>query len=232
MSPGELIHCRLFRQWEKAGRRIKKGEKSIYILSPLVKTVEDKDDKERVIVYGFRGTPVFGVERTEGKPINNRDEEVQSWLDDLPLREIAEAWGLSVEAYNGFGAGFAGAYRHDQSIALGIKDLSTWCHELVHAADNRNGNLKGSSKTSREVVAQLGSAVLLTLLGYKHEADLGGCWRYIQHYAGGSTDKTLKKCGEVLDRTCEAVASILDEAEKLSLRTTASSEQGGQKETL
>ncbi|QDV69015.1 hypothetical protein Poly24_27290 [Rosistilla carotiformis] len=224
--------ARGFRQWDKVERRVKKGEKSIRILSPLSKSIKDKNDEDRIMVYGFRGTPVFGIEQTEGKPITGCDREVLAWLNDLPLREVADAWGLSVEAYNGSGANYAGVYRHDQSIALGVKDLSTWCHELVHAADHRNGKLQGSSKPSQEIVAQLGSSVILTILGFKHDADLGRCWSYIQQFAGESTDKALKKCGEVLDRTCDAVALILDEAERLSLEPAANSERGETNETI
>jgi len=208
--------ARGFRQWEKARRRVKKGEKSIRILSPLKKTVVDKEaDKERVVIYGFTGTAVFGVEQTEGEPLPNSDNGIHEWLQHLPLREVAMNWELSVEAFNGQGARYLGQYRHGKGIALGVKDLSTWCHELVHAADDRNGTLKGS-KVSREIVAELGGAVLLTLLGYENEADLGGCWEYIQQHAGTDTEKTLKKCGEVLDRTCAAIALILDTAEALS----------------
>src|SRR5208283_4444753 len=96
----------------------------------------------------------------------------------LPLREVADSWRLSVEAYNGAGGGFLGKYRHGTGIALGIENLSTWCHELVHAADDRNGTLRGK-KIGKETVAELGGAVLLRILGYENEADLGGCWEYI-----------------------------------------------------
>ncbi len=102
---------------------------------------------------------------------------------------------------------------------LGVENLSTWCHELVHAADDRNGKLKGP-KVSRETVAALGGAILLQMLGYEHEADLGGCWKYIQSYAGDEKIDVLAACGRVLDRTCEAVALILDTAEALRASST------------
>lgn len=208
--------ARGFRQWEKVGRRIVKGQKSFRILSPLKRTVVEEDtEKERIVVYGFSGTAVFGVEQTEGDSLPNKDD-THEWLENLPLREVATSWGLSVEVFNGLGARCLGQYRHGKGIALAVKDLSTWCHELVHAADHRNGLLKGS-KVKKEIVAELGGAVLLTMLGYEHEADLGGCWEYIQQYAGTDTENILKACGEVLDRTCGAVALILDTAAALSV---------------
>jgi len=210
-------HCeaRGYRQWEQAGRRVKTGEKAFRILSPLAKKIVDEEaQEERTAVYGFRGTPVFGLDQTEGEPLRNRNLDTERWLDSLPLLEVAKAWGLSVEAYNGENVGYLGAYRRGRGIALGVKNLSTWCHELVHAADDRNGKLKGA-KVSREIVAALGGAVLLQMLGYEHEADLGGCWEYIKSYAGEEKIDVLAACGRVLDRTCEAVALILDTAEQL-----------------
>lgn len=207
--------ARGFRQWEQAGRRVKTGEKAFRILSPLArKVVDEESEKEKTAVYGFKGTPVFGYDQTEGEPLPNRNFDTDQWLDSLPLREVARAWGLSVAAYNGQGGSYLGAYRHRQGIALGVENLSTWCHELVHAADDRNGKLKGK-KVRKETVAELGGAVLLSILGYEREADLGGCWECIKSYAGEERIDVLAACGRVLDRTCEAVALILDTAEEL-----------------
>jgi len=205
--------ARGFRQWERVCRRVKKGEKSFRILSPLMKKELDEEKKEeRTIIYGFTGTPVFGSAQTEGDPLTTRADETARWLESLPLRDVADAWGLSVEAYNGAGASYLGQYRHGSAIALGVKNLSTWCHELVHAADDRNGTLK-SRKLSREVVAALGGAVLLTILGHEHDADLGGCWEYVNRVAADGD--VLSVCGRLLNRTCNAVALILDTASDL-----------------
>jgi hypothetical protein len=209
--------ARGFRQWEEVGRRVRKGATAFRILSPLAKkVVEDGTNEERVAVFGFRGTPVFGLGQTEGEPLAEAEGELDEWLDTLPLRDVAKAWGLSVEGYNGQPGGYLGVYKPRSGIALGVKNLSTWCHELVHAADDRNGTMT-KNKVKREVVAELGGAVLLTLLGYEHEADLGGCWDYVRRYAGDEKIEVLSACGKVLDRTCGAVALILDTAEQLQV---------------
>jgi len=96
-----------------------------------------------------------------------------------------------------------------------VENLSTWAHELVHAADDRNGKLGPSSKVMAEVFAELGGAVLLHVLGMKHEADLGGCWEYVKSYSNREDADVLDVCGEVLERTCEAVALILETAEAI-----------------
>jgi len=224
--------ARGFRQWEEAGRQVKKGEKAFRILSPVMfKRKDEETGKERVIITGFKGTAVFGYGQTEGEPLPATDPAMERWLDGLPLREVAQAWGISVEAFNGRGAGCLGVYSHHASgnaggIALGVENLSTWAHELVHAADHRNGKLTELGQHWRkETVAELGGAVLLKILGHYYDADLGGCWDYVQRYARTEGIEVLDACGKVLERTCEGVALILDTAEAI-----LGGEEGGRDE--
>ncbi len=210
--------ARGFRQWQAVGRHVRKGENAFYILSPCVKRVMDpKTGEERSVLYGYRGTPVFGLNQTEGAELELTDPAVLGWLRALPLREIAQSWGLKIEAFDGSGADCLGKFRRGEAIALGVKNLSTWAHELVHAADHRNGKFAELGQHWRsETVAELGGAVLLCTLGLKHDADLGGCWDYVQSYASRSGIDPLRACNLVLDRTCEAVSLILDTAEAIN----------------
>lgn len=222
--------ARGFRQWNTAGRKVKKGSKAVYILAPCSKKIEDEDTGDaKTIVYGFRGCPVFRIEDTEifdeekWSAAGGVDQEAESWLDGLPLRDVAVSWGLSVSSYDGSNTRYLGYYRHDQGIAVGVKNLSTWAHELVHAADDRLGSLRkvGGQDASNEIVAELGGATLLTILGYDIDADLGGCLEYIQKHSG-NRDKAINRSLKLLRRTCNAVASILDTADELNSCAVAS----------
>jgi hypothetical protein len=207
--------ARGYRQWQEVGRHVRRGERSFYILAPVTRrSVDEATGQERVIVAGFRGVAVFGYEQTEGKPLPPNDPEAQRWIEKLPLLEVARAWGLSVEAFDGRRAGHLGAYRRGRGIALAVKNLATWAHEMTHAADHRLGNLTESGQHWRsEVVAELGGAVLLRVLGLEQEADLGGCWGYVRRYAEEAGAEVVEACGRVLDRTCQAVALIMETAE-------------------
>lgn len=96
--------------------------------------------------------------------------------------------------------------------------LLAWLESRVcHATDSRNGNLQKLGQHWRsETVAELGGAVLLRVLGYDHDANLGGCWDYIQWYAKKEGLEVFDARGKVLTRTCDAVALILDTAEELT----------------
>ena len=211
--------ARGFQQWQDVGRRVKKGEKALYILGPVKKKITDKETgEEKSIVVGFKGLPVFGLEQTDGEPLPIGDPEIETWLDSLPLLAVAKAWRLSVDVFNGEAGGFLGVYRRRCGIALGVKNLSTWAHELVHAADDRNGSLKEKGQHWRsETVAELGGAVLLEILDFKQEADLGGCWEYVKSYGQAAQIGVTEACMRVLNRTCAAVGLILDTAEQMKL---------------
>ena len=69
----EEAHLMGFRQWEGMNRRVRKGEKAVWILAPMTRKVVEDDEngqrKERVIVTGFRGVPVFNITQTDGEPL-------------------------------------------------------------------------------------------------------------------------------------------------------------------
>ena len=65
--------ARGFRQWQEAGRQVKKGSKAFHILGPKARTITEKDEKgdkiEKHIVMGFFAIPVFRAEDTDGEPL-------------------------------------------------------------------------------------------------------------------------------------------------------------------
>jgi antirestriction factor ArdC-like protein len=215
--------ARSYRDWQKVGRQVKKGEKSFHILEPCPRTFTKRDpdtgeERKVTIIKGFKAGPRFGVEQTEGDPLPSPDPKITSWLENLPLVDVAKKWGLTIDAFNGKNASYLGYYRHGQSIALGVENLATWSHELIHAADDRAGTITKlpGQQIDNEVVAELGGAVLLELLGHETESDRGGCWEYIQRYASKRNRDTLAVCQSLLKRTCECVALVLGAAEELA----------------
>ena len=213
--------ARGFRQWQEVNRNVKKGSKAIHILAPCMKKItadDDGEEKERTIIYGFRSVPVFPVEDTEGDPIPESDDHYDQWISQLPFVEVARAWNINVGTYTHKGAAPLGFYRYaqtgDKAIMLGTENLSTFTHELVHAADHRLHSLEGT-KAHREIVAEFGGAVLLECLGRHTDADLGGAYEYIQRYSQEENKSEIQSCMSLLRRICENVNLILTTAETL-----------------
>lgn len=211
--------ARGFRQWLNVGRQVKKGERAFYILSPCMKKVTNEDTGEdRTFIYGFRGTAVFGLNQTEGDElppeVNGVDD---TFLNGLPFIEVAKEWNLEVTAKETNDTSVGGMYvfGEHKRIELYAENMDIWAHELMHAADDRNGTLKGLHSDA-EVVAQLGAATLLEIAGKKQENDLGETWRYIQRYAARDNLEVIDACQKVLKRTCKAIALIIETAEHLA----------------
>ena len=154
------VDARGIKQWNQAGRKVKKGSNALWILAPCVRKIFDKDDsgkeRERKILYGFRSIPVYAVEDTEGEALPEGDVRYDSWVRELPLMEVAEAWGINVGTFSYQGGNPLGYYRFssngNKAVMIGVENLATWAHELVHAADHRLTNLNGE-KWHREIVA-------------------------------------------------------------------------------
>lgn len=219
-----------FQQWLKVGRCVNKGQKATHILAPCTCRIDDANAEggKRIIVTGFRVAIVFGLEQTDvinadlWAKHNKANADAEKRLEALPLRAVADAWGLTVKPYSGKALGALGWYRRGQAIALGTENLATWAHELIHAADDKAGKLVECGQHWRsETVAELGGAILLMVMGFKTEADLGGAWNYISRYATTAKIEPIKACMDVLKRTCDAVALILKTAAELGDKSVA-----------
>lgn len=202
--------ARGFRQWQDVGRHVKKGAKSFRILAPNMRKKIDEETKEEMIrLVGFLAVPVFRVQDTEGKAL---DYEATKLPEDLPLLDVAKAWGISVRAIPG-NYKYYGYFRHSLGsageIALASPDECVFFHELTHAGHNKIQLLKPGQDWKQEVVAELGAAVLCRLVGKSGE-NLGQHYRYIERYA--------KKAGKTAAQACLEVFSDVDKVLGLILK--------------
>lgn len=226
---GGTDDARGFKQWQTVGRKVRKGTKAFNILGPVLISVDGNGKKSkakeggRPLLIGFKSISVFPIENTDvfdadlWAKASKARQDARAWIEDLPLYDVATSWGLTVNSYSGEGARYLGYYKHGatgQAIAVGVENLSTWAHELVHAADNRNDKMvKGTGQEStNEIVAELGGTILLKMLGHDVAADMGGAWQYIQRYSQKDNAKALSACMKLLNRTCEAVNLIIETA--------------------
>jgi hypothetical protein len=225
---GQTYDARGFKQWLEAGRKVKKGTKAFHILAPVMAKVEVEDEQGAKVLIsrlvGFKSVAVHPIHDTEvfdeelWAKSSTPEDGVRKFLDELPLREVAKAWGIELAAYSGREKAAKGWYDRGGVIGLGVKNLSTWTHELIHAAEDKLGvlpkGLRGMERQQAEVVAELGGAVLLIMMGYEVEADTGGAWKYIYSWADKDEDKAISMCLDVLGRVCEAINLVMETAAK------------------
>jgi len=214
MYANDTLDARGFKQWEKAGRKIKRGSKAFYILGPCTRKVvveneETEEKEEKIIITGFKAIPVFRYEDTEGEPIDYPDYTPEEMP---PLINVAKALGIKVR-YTPFTKRFWGCFKyHKNEIQLCTHDVKTFFHELSHAAHNTFRKLKPGQQPEQEIVAETSAAVLCRIYGY--EGFEYHSFKYIQHYVDGMDNiAVIKGIMRVLADVQKVLEIILDTAD-------------------
>jgi len=203
--------------WNQLGRRVKRGEKGIRILAPII-GIKRKPDAEaekditkqntRVLV-GFRNAYVFDVEQTEGVELpamrevygdvgENHDRLVsfieRQGIELVYTENIAPALGMS---YGGRIAILPGQSKAETFATL-IHELA---HEMLHKAERRTTTTKVVRETEAEAIAfVVGKAVGLEV--GTASAD------YIALYHGNAS--LLIESPEVIQQTSAVILAALE----------------------
>lgn len=197
--------ARGIKQWNSAGRRVKKGSKAFRIFAPRFKKVVDEEtQEEKNLLAGFLLVPVFRAQDTEGDPLDY--EAIQ--VPDLPLLEVAESWGISVKAVPGNFRYYGYFSSSRAEIALASPEECVFFHELAHAGHNKFKPLKPGQDWKQEIVAELSAAVLCRLVGKKAD-NLGRHYRYIERYAAKAGKGAAQACLEVFSEVEKVLSLIL-----------------------
>jgi antirestriction protein ArdC len=149
-DPNGELHLMGFRQWDKYNRKVRKGEKAVWILAPMTRKIREEGDdgkvRERTIVTGFKSVPVFNIDQTDGDPmpdsiVSHADGEARAGTLEGLRDRIAQS-GYSYEEseipdYRG-GKGTLG-YTDPQTKKIVVdarlnsaQKASTIAHELGH----------------------------------------------------------------------------------------------------
>jgi hypothetical protein len=201
--------------WNQLGRRVKKGEKGIRILAPIIGSKRDEEEEKDIpkqntrVLVGFRNAYVFDVEQTEGADlpamrevygdVGENHDRLLSFIErqgiELVFTEtIAPALGMS---YGGRIAILPGQSKAE-TLATLVHELA---HEMLHKAERRTTTTKVVRETEAEAVAfVVGKAVGLD--AGTASAD------YIQLYHGNAS--LLAESLEVIQQTSAVILAALE----------------------
>ncbi len=194
-----------YNAWRKLGRQVRKGERGIRILAPVVYRGEDETSRaERVVA--FRTAYVFDVSQTDGPPLPEFARvggEPGPYLTRLRAgiaeRGIALQYVDGPAGLEGWSAGGRIAVRRGLRPA---EEFSVLLHELTHEWLH-GGDREAGRTTIRETEAEAVAFVVCQAIGLETN---GAAADYIRLYAGDR--KTLLAS---LDRIQRTAAMILDD---------------------
>ena len=208
------------RAWNELGRYVKKGEKGIQILAPMIgyrrrknETEQEQstqpDAKPAPMLIGFRAVYVFDISQTEGADLPELEHGITGevgghrdrMLDFLARQNIALEFNEKIAPALGVSYGGKIALLPGQSKAEEFTTLvHETAHELLHKAERRTITTQTVRETEAEAVAFIvGQAVGLEL--GTSSAD------YIHLYHGNAT--LLAESLEVIQRTSAVILAAL-----------------------
>jgi len=205
-------HVAGFHAWHQLGRSVKKGEKGIVILAPMV--VKQKESaaevephpKEPSRVAGFRAAYVFDVSQTEGQPLPQfaaTKGDPREYGDKL--KEIVAKRGIALE-YDGSIAPAQGMSSGGRIHLLPdlppAEEFSVLVHELAHEMLHHQKDAPPLPKVVRETQAEAVAFAVCRGIGLETNTAAAD---YIALYRGDQ--KTL---AESLSAIQETSTKILD----------------------
>ncbi len=205
-------HVAGFQAWHKLGRFVKKGEKGILILAPVVrKKAENDGDAEpdqSSTVVAFRAAYVFDISQTDGQPL----PEIGSVNGDP--REHRERLAKFV-ADKGITLGYSEEIAPARGVSEGGKitllpgqspaeEFATLAHEIAHEMLHRDERRSTTTKRIRETEAEAVAFVVCSAIGLETGT---AAQDYIGLYGGDA--KLLSESLEYVQRTATQILNAI-----------------------
>ncbi len=166
-------HVAGFRTWMELGRFVRKGEKGIMILAPIVrrKAQKDEDESEELSrsIAGFRAAFVFDISQTDGQELPQIGVVTGDPSDYTSrLRQFASEQNIAVEYSADIAPARGTSYGGRITILPGqspAEEFSTLAHELAHELLHRGDRRATTSKRVRETEAEATAFVVCQAVG-------------------------------------------------------------------
>jgi antirestriction protein ArdC len=202
-----------FRAWQKMDRFVRKGEKAIFIIAPMVyKKADAADGDDDRVLWGFKWVPVFDVGQTDG-------EELPSICNRLAGDDPAGIFAQLVAVARSIGyhvvdAELPGSTNGDCTYDLHrirvevsnspAQRLKTLAHEIAHAMLHEG--VKDRHLT--ELEAESTAYVVCASLGINSE---GYSFGYVATWAGGSDEArdAIRASGARIQRAADQILTAI-----------------------
>jgi len=167
------------RTWNSLGRFVRRGEKGILILAPMIgkkhnpvdeATAENGEEKTREAqLYGFRAVYVFDISQTEGKDLPTLTEvegDVSGYRERLV--KFVETQGIELSYSEKIGPTKGLSHGGKITLLSGMQpaeEFSTLVHEIGHEMLHRGERRTLTTKSVRETEAEAVAFVVCQAIG-------------------------------------------------------------------
>jgi len=216
------------RTWNELGRYVRKGEKGIQILAPMMGFRRRKDDgtdedaaaQKQQVLIGFRAVYVFDVSQTEGAELPEMNHTVTGEVgehrdrlfDFIRQQNITLEYNEKIAPALGVSYGGKIVLLPGQSKA---EEFTTLVHELAHEILHKAERRILTTQTVRETEAEAVAFVVSKAVGL--ETGLASA-DYIQLYHGNA--ELLAESLEIVQRTASVILAAIEPEEPVSQETT------------
>lgn len=194
-----------FHTWRKLGRFVKRGEKGIAIIAPVVYKRDPADGSDDKGIRGFRAVYVFDVQQTDGQPLPEISEatgDPGACFDRLSA--LVATKGIALEYLPDLGGALGsssnGTIRVKTDLPPAAK-FSVIVHELAHEMLHWGDAERPADKSTRELEAEAVAFICGHAVGLEA---LSASADYIQLYRGNAESLSAS-----LDRITRAATEIL-----------------------
>ena len=202
-------HVAGFRRWQSMNRFVRKGEKGIRILAPIIRRKEEETTKDGKTsrIAGFRVASVFDIAQTDGEPLPEAPEhDATTGSEDLLPKVEAGIRACGIElVYKAIAGGVQGLSRGGTIEIEQEQTISAKCGTAVHewAHEQLHKNNRGQGKQQRELEAEAVAFAVLTHYGMQP-----GSQFYLASY--GITGEMLSATMQTISTTARQIIERIE----------------------
>jgi antirestriction protein ArdC len=223
MQRPKATHVAGFQAWLRMRRYVRKGEKGIAILAPIVGRKKSIDgellEDEKTRVFGFKVAHVFDYSQTDGDPLpefakvsGDPQDAIERLKTFVASKSIALEYDERIRPANGLSSG------GKITLLPGLsspEEFSVLVHETAHELLHRGERRSQTSHVVRETEAEAVAFVVSTAIGLDPGTSSSD---YIQLHSGDKA--TLAESLGFVQRTAaEILKAILPEDSAANLST-------------
>jgi len=203
--------------WLTLGRHVRKGEKGIAILAPMVGRKRRSDDEqleenEQSRIFGFKACHVWDVSQTEGADLpefatvhGDPQDYLPRLIEFVASQNIALVYDPSIAPAKGMSSGGKITLLPDLTRA---ETLATLAHEIGHELLHRGERRTQTTHTIRETEAEAVAFVVCSAIGLDTNSSSAD---YVTLHGGDK--RTLAESLALIQQTAAKILEALEPAE-------------------